>query len=745
MGKKLVSKTAKVLSETRKSKDKEAVAIAYEHIPRNPEEQAHGSLYAVIELEDSGGHAEEIAESIIDALHKEYYDDTTRDSLSSFESALGKINEELAERSSEGQINWLGKLNAVLGVLSESTLHLSQTGKADAYLYRGDHEMHITEDLSGDSVNPLRTFINVASGDLTEKDRVAIVTPGVFFKISKSELKKYATEGSPKTAVEDLSKVLAGENGTALPNAVMLLEMLSPESFAVEPEPETSTEVWVKEEGSKMSEMSEKTLHGTAKAFDYIGKAAKGTSAFITTKAFPAIKSGAKRIMKNFKKEEGAERIIIESEEKVAPIKEAEGNDNIDLEYDSGILEKPAAETTSGNEIRIKEQKPSRLSIERFNFSGLGKYKDKFSSGFKKIKMPSGKFSLVYLIIGIILASSLVGYLVISSNNKKQLQAAESIFNQASEKYNQAVSEIDTGKRALAIEDLATAEKLANDVKATKYKKSETEKLLADITVTRERALGVIKNTASVFADFGKGTLDGFFTDGTLFYGVNYSDGSVYALDLKAKTVGTITEKPSIDGKIKFATLITKRKTLVVYTDQKSLYEIDLVSKKTTKQTVTGGLEDGVALSAYNANIYILSPSENQVYKHTSTTSGYGKKTAYVASGQFSSGIDIAIDSDIYVLSSGGEIQKYTAGVKKDYAVKGLPESTSDITRIYTDTTLKGQYLFNTSKVIKIDENQSFVAQYISDSVKDIKGMIVDDKSSTIYTLSEGKIYSISF
>src|SRR5664279_2164835 len=118
MGKKLVSKTAKVLSETKKSKEKEAVAIAYEHIPRNPEEQTHGSLYAVLELEDKSGHAEEIAEGIIDAFHNEYYLDTDREPLASFESALAKINEELAERSGEGQINWLGKLNGVLAVLS---------------------------------------------------------------------------------------------------------------------------------------------------------------------------------------------------------------------------------------------------------------------------------------------------------------------------------------------------------------------------------------------------------------------------------------------------------------------------------------------------------------------------------------------------------------------------------------------------------------------------------------------------
>jgi hypothetical protein len=749
MGKKLVSKTAKVLSETKKSKDKEAVAIAYEHIPRNPEEQAHGSLYAVIEVEDSGGHAEEIAESIIDALHKEYYEDLTKDSLSAFESSLAKINEELAERSSEGQINWLGKLNAVLGVLSESTLHLTQTGKAEAYLYRGEHEMHITEDLSGDSVNPLRTFINVASGDLTEKDRVAMVTPGVFYKISKSELKKYATEGSPKMAIEDLSQVLAGENGTALPNALMLLEMLSPESFAVEPEPEVATEAWVKEEKKPLEEVSDKSLHGAAKAIDFIGKATAGASAFITTKAFPAIKTGAGKVMKGFKKDADAENIIIDSEEKVSPLKEPEISDSLEVETETSILEGPLEETPRENEIRIKEQKPSRLSLERFNFSGLGKYKERFSAGAKKIRIPGGKFSMVYLIIGIVLAGALLGYLFVNNNNKKQLTAAENTYKQAVEKYDQAVSEIGAGQRSQAILDLATAEKLANDVKNTKFKNAEADKLLTDISTAKDRAMGIIKNTATVFADFGKGNLGGLFSDGTVFYGVSYENGSVYVLDPKAKTVGTIVENPGIEGKILFSNLVVKRKVIVLYTDQKTLYEIDLATKKASKQSVSGGLEDAVAMASYGTNIYLLSPVDNQIYKHTKTTSGYGQKTKYIAtaeSAEVTNAISLGIDSDVYTVSSDGFLKKYTAGKRQTYNVNGLPENITSPSSIYVDADVSGVYVTaQGNRVIKIDDKQNFVAQYITDEVSDIKGVVVDDDTSTIFMLSGGKIYSASF
>lgn len=747
MAHKLVSKTAKVLSETKKSKDKEAVAIAYEHIPRNPEEQNHGSLYAVIELEDTSGHAEEIAEHILDTLHNEYYDDPNREPLASFEAALAKINEELAERSGEGQINWLGKLNAVLGVLSGSTLHLTQAGKAEAYLYRGDHSMHITEDLTGDAVNPLRTFINVASGDLAENDKIAFVTPGVFYKLSKSELKNYVTENAPIGAVENLSKILSNtEIGSVLPNAVLVMEMVSPEAFAAEPEPEIPTEAWIKEERKPLEEVGSSTIHGAAKAFDILGKAASGASTFITTKAFPAIKSGAVKAsakIKGFSKEKSAESVILSSEEKISG---GSNYQNQEVEYDH-VLEPTEDEAGYEREIRIKEDRgPKLLSMERFDFSFLKNISGNVGKVGKKI-LPKGRYSWLYLAGGIVLVVALFAYLTVSTNLKNSKASAENILSQARSKYDTAITEIGAGDRSQAIDDLNGAEKLAENAKVNKLTKTQAEKLLLDIATAKEQALGVVKNTANLFVDPAKGELDGFYSNGKLFYAVNFSNGSVYSIDPKTKTVATIVENPTLDGRIKFGTLVVKRSTLVVYTEAKSLYEIDLVAKKATKQSVSGGLEDAVAMASYNTNIYLLSPSAGQIYKHIKITGGYGAKSAYVqgSNSGLSDAVDLSIDSDIYTTAATDNVQKFTSGQKQTYSISGFPTTPTGIKGIYVDANVKGLYLFSADMVTKIDANATFSSNYKSDSVKSISGLVVDDATNTIFALSEGKIYKINF
>lgn len=734
MGKKLVSRTAKVLSETKKSRGKEAIAIAYEHIPRDPEEQRHGSLYAVIELEDAGGHAEEIAEKIIDILHNEYYEDTARTPLSAFENSLAKINEELAERSSEGQINWLGKLNAVLCVLSGSTLHMTQAGKAEAYLYRNDHALHVTEDLAGDSINPLRTFINVASGDLTEKDKLLFVTPGVFYKLSKSELKKYTTENSPKIAAENLSQLLSGETGNTLPNAILIMEMVSPESFAVEPEPEKSTESWVKEEKNVLEPVARETMHTTVKAFEVIGRAASGASTFISAKAFPALKTSAQKVSAGFKKDKEAPEIILHSEEKVTAL------ENLEPESD-GILESARDDL---REIRISEKdtRPKILSLERFDFSFAKNTKDKLIGKVKRFKL----FSFTYVIIGVVLIASLLGYFIYVNGVKKVQVASENNYNQAKITYEKAMAEIANTQREMALEDLQVAERLATEVKNGKYNKTEAEKLLAQIAAAKDEALGVIKNTAKSFASLGNNEFDNLYTDGSNIYVMDFEKGNVSLVDAKTGNTTPLIVSPTIDGKIKFATLVSKRKVIVAFTEKNEAYEFDLTGKKVTKQKVSGSWEDAVALDTYNSNLYLLSPSTSQIYKHLRISTGYGKGTKYFTQDrEMTDAVDLAIDSDVFVLLSTGEIQKFTAGELQTFEINGLPAKLSGANDVFTSIDIKGLYVSNSDSIMQIDEAQNFIATFRSDNVKNIKGFIVNDTTKMIYILSEAEIFTISY
>ena len=173
MRKKLIARTAKLQTEPKKGRKNKGIAVTYEHSPLDLDERNHGTIYAVININCQEKEAEEVAELIIDAFHGEYYSNLERDPLASFESSLGKINEELAEVTHQGKTGWLKNLNAVLAVLSGTTLHVTKSGKAEAYLYRGEKSSHISNDLAGDQVNPLRTFINIASGDLVEKDKIS--------------------------------------------------------------------------------------------------------------------------------------------------------------------------------------------------------------------------------------------------------------------------------------------------------------------------------------------------------------------------------------------------------------------------------------------------------------------------------------------------------------------------------------------------------------------------------------------
>lgn len=746
MAKKLVSRTAKVLSETKKTKDKEAVAIAYEHIPRNPEELAHGSIYAVIELEDKSGHAEDIAEKIIDVLHDTFYENTENNPLESFEASLAKINDELTDRSSEGQINWLGKLNAVLAIFTKNTLHVTQTGKAEAYLYRGDNSMHITEDLAGDSINPQRTFINIASGDLAEKDKVAFVTPGVFYKISKSELKEYTLSSSPKIASENISKLLSGENGSVKPNAVLLMEMVSPESFAADDEVSQTSESWVKEEKNKAEEVSAGVTGGFIKVFDFLGKSFATLSLFAKTKILPTIQQGAtktKEKISEFKKVEDAESIILESEEKLDQIENLNKNKDSELEIDEidlddGILETPAE---NSREIRIKEtrKKPKLISVERFDFSFIERLKDKTTSVGKNLKLPRGKNSFVYIGVAAFLIAGLLGYLLYSANIREAKSEAENKITQAGTLYEESISEIEGENYRVASSKLESAEKLALEVSETKFFNTEADELLNKIKTKKDEANRITRNTAQLFYEFDS-EVSQIFTDGTMIYGVNFENGTVYSVDPRSASRAIITENPNIGGKIKFATLISQRRVLVAYTDKNEIYEIGLTNGATQNQIITGGWEDANGIGHFGTNIYLLSPSNNQIYRHFKLTTGYGQKANYFSENQnLENTIGFTIDGSIYLTDANANIKKFTSGNEETFSLSNAPTDYSSIKSINTNPDTDFIYLNTDELVIKIDKNGKFISQYINDDAKSISSLI--EIQGQIFFISKNKVY----
>lgn len=748
MRRKLIARTAKLLSESKKSRRNQGIAVAYEHIPNDIDERNHGAIYAVININASAENAEEVGELIIDTFHGEFYQDLGRDPMTSFEASLARVNEELAEITHQGNTSWLGNLHAVLAVLANDTLHVTQTGKAEAYLYRGGRSSHITHDLTGDNVNPLRTFINVASGELLEGDKVAIVTPGVFYHVSKDELQKYVQEFQPKVAISHLADLLEDNTGEVKPNSILLLEAITPEAASEETVPELDDEVWITKPVKPVQTAIDVSAPFAKKTYIYIKNTLSVVGTFIKTKTWPKLKGWsadavdiAKHLIKGEKvAHKKKEKVLSETEESI--ISEGSKENLDDLTINEATNE--YVTETNKNAIYIKEAptKPRLLNLDLSSAKGL-------TNRLTKLTSVLGKNRKIVLIAAIglvlILSIGLFSYWKVREGAENQ-KLAEATLIEATSKYDIGQTEITAGNKQQAADTLRSALLLAQGLNKNAKLKAQVNDLEKKIQTALDTAEGVIRAQATNFGDasgiVGTDTY-GPFLVGTNLYLISKNDGSIAAISVNGGEVSRVLDKPALDGKITSATAVSVRSVLVLITDKGKIYEFDTKDVKLNQQTVAGDFESSIALASFSTNIYSLD-STGKIYKRLKNSSGYGARTEYITDGTLASGaVSVAIDSNVYALKANGEIDKYLGGKKQTYNTAGLSITISGASNVFASEETVGLYELegSASRVVRFNSTGNFVGQLVSDNFKDASGLYIDDANKVLYVTSGGKIY----
>jgi len=757
MRRKLIARTAKLLSEAKRSRRHQGIAVAYEHIPNDIDERNHGAIYAVVNINAPSESAEEVGELIIDTFHGEFYQDLSRDPIASFEAALARVNEELAEVTHQGNIAWLNNLNAVLAVLAGDQLHVTQTGKAEAYLYRGGRSSHITHDLAGDNVNPLRTFINIATGDLVEGDKVAIVTPGVFFHVSKDELQKYVQEFQPKVAISHLADLLEENNGEVHPNSILILEAITPEAASEETITELDDEVWITESPKPVQTAIEKSTPFAKKVLYYTKKAFTAASVFTTEKLWPKLSELAgdskdailNRIQENKveKARSAKEHEKVLSETKESIISEG-GKENLeDLTINEGTNEF-VEEKHNPNAIYIKEtsNKPKLLNID---LSSAKKATSKFSKRF--FGFGKNRRSVLYAAIALVIVLSGGIFIAWSiRSNAENQKLAQASLTEAQSKYDIASNFLSQGNKQQAADSLRSAQSITDSLKNNSKLKTQVTGLADKIRTALDTAEGVIRAQATTLADasqiVGTNTF-GPYLVGTNLYLISKNDASIASISVNGGEVSRVLDKPDIDGKITAATAVTDRSVLVFFTDAGKIYEFDTKDVKLNQQTVDGDFEKVTALASFSTNIYTLEGSTGKIYKRLKTSSGYSARTEYITDGSTVSGaVGLAIDSNVYAMMPNGEITKYLGGKKQTYSLSNLPITITSANAVFTDENTVGLYELegNASRVIRFDTNGAFLNQYVSDNFKNASGLYIDDTSKILYVVSSGKVYKVT-
>ncbi len=379
----------------------------------------------------------------------------------------------------------------------------------------------------------------------------------------------------------------------------------------------------------------------------------------------------------------------------------------------------------------------SRKSMQRFETGSEG--------GFNLMNLGKEKILLAIIALIIILTAG-VWWL---RAKEQQDQKVVDLSNQLIEVQQQIDSAITTGQfdKERAGEILINAESLAIEVYNTDYHNEKAGILLDKIMETRDSLDGVIRPETQMIANLADKR------DNVDALGMLRLNDELFAYEYNAlyPVVGDKVSDPlTIDDNEQVIVGINydDRDSILFFTDSDKVIEYadDRMNFLSTSDET---FKDGVAINAYSNKIYLLDPEGNQLWRYTRTRDRFDAAEAYAVGADLSNAIDLAIDGNIYILHDDGYITRLFRGNKEDFPIKNQPvKEVVKPTKIYTEPEMDQIYVLEPNEnrvLIYLKDDRTggavYTGQYIFDELQNLKDLVVDVDTNTLYLLTNNAIH----
>ena len=314
----------------------------------------------------------------------------------------------------------------------------------------------------------------------------------------------------------------------------------------------------------------------------------------------------------------------------------------------------------------------------------------------------------------------------------------------------QAISSLDEAE-TLFSDDPKRARELFLDSKSKVEnliaKKIEDKELISLETRLKEKEaeiMGIINTDPSLYLDLSL-LSSGFGGDKVIFSG-----GNIFVFDKNGKKVVKI----AIDTK-KTQVVVGPEQldgALDIFAYQDSVYGVfsdGLFLLGTAKKKIVEKTWDGEVFTyAYTGNIYLLDKTANAIWRYAGSGGSFGAKQNWLATGttpNFENVKQIVIDGTIWVLTSTSNISRFSQGNPVVFKILGVSPNLTNIQAIHTNEDNKYVYLLDKEggRIVVLEKDGNYKAQYQSDQFKEGIGLIVSEKTSKAIILTKEKLIQI--
>lgn len=729
-----------------------------------------GRVALLVDVDMNTEFAEKISEIVSDVLKQEYFRFRATEKkliqLNHFESALNKLNQALSTLAAEGYVEWIDKLHVGIAAMTLNKVHIAFTGKVKIFLHRQNELINITANSQPSSQsNPMKTFINVVSGDLQLNDKIMMVSPNFLKYFSVEKIKRTLSQYSAKDAINNFKNLLQNFDNSALSSIVLELkdEKEAYEEnfdFLKKSRRQTIDDLINQQQEQDIptsEEEKQKPPVLPAEGSDYqvnnYNAAQKQKTPALNInqnqqnpylRQLPKRKTNGNGFAKYI---ELAKDNILRFKEKALPVAEQVFGSIKSL---GNKPKMPARRTMSRKAISTRSYLSPRINTSENKLPKFGLEKIKFFFSWV-VNLPLKSKIILGGVCGIgaILAFSVFFHSSepkeITKNSKTEISTDNTIVR-ASELNKKAADALIYNDNEKAKGYLVEAAGILEILKQDKKNQQEAEDLLKSVTgqldkinnVKRLDGLTVISMPADLQAKGILGLANKLYT-----FDENKSE--VYLIDEAKKEVSQISNESNSIGNLKFGAINLFKDYIEFLTDANLVSEFVLDDDNIYKIDISFDPKEKIIdFKNYFDALYVLDAENNQIWKHQRTIDGYNKGEAWIET----VGVDIkdansfAIDGDVYVLKNNGEIVSFLSGEKQDFTVKGLDKSFAANSKIFTLLDYANLYILDSAneRIVVLDKAGNVLNQLVCSDFKNAKDLFVNEDGNKGYVLSDNKV-----
>lgn len=650
-------------------------------ISSNDKQSGQILIMAGINAEIEGG--KEIIKKIINEIKYNYFNIPSDDIENILESTLQKTNFLISQIVKEQRENWLEKLNMVIIALKHPEIHFAKVGQMRAFLIGPKSIADIAGDnILSNAVNPIKTFENILSGEVPDKQAVIFLSETVLDYISQEKIKKTINENKAKQAIKELEKLLKSAPHHIAFSSILLKN-------------EDDEEKIIKEE-TKTEAKPKITKPQQEKEFSNLTETKPGNKK--KNKPQKSLKEEALKIIESTK-----EDALIDIPERKKKLHRS---------------------SLANSKLSRSFQKFSNLSL------------------LNKILI----ILIVVITVVLIMNMSEKEKLIVEEKKQDQFSLLIGQIEQKQGQAEITAINDTVAARNILLELKSLIQELPTKTAEQSALKQELlETSDRNIILTYNINIIDNPRLLSDFAELNKDAdLQQIILKDSQLYTVNSKNNAVYTLnpaDSKPLDFMATSQDTAVISQI----LGDLNNELFFFEENQGMAKLDLKTKKITNFKLDYQLTaQPAAATLYQNKLYFTLPSENKIIKLRKTLTSFANSSSWLSdsSVNLANAVDMAIDGNIWILKSNGKILKLFKGKNEEFNFSVEPALT-ETTSFYTGLEIANIYLIDkgTKRVLVLDKAGNLKQQFMSDMFDDLKDVIADEDRAEIYVLNGTKVY----